>query len=123
MRLIFIISFSTLLLLAAVPKSLMVGLYWVQQDFIIEQYCVNVIKPQLDCSGRCYLSDQLQQEQEDSSAPLPDFDKLNEVSHFISQFPILQTCSLPKHRSSLVAEHLSRRGLLVPGSVWRPPLL
>jgi hypothetical protein len=122
MRFVFIISCSVLLLLAAVPKSLMVGLYWVQQDFIVEQYCVNVIKPQLDCSGRCFLSDQLQQEQEDKSAPLPDFSQLNEVSHFISQSPILQTFCLQKQKSSLVAEVPSRRSLLLPGAVWRPPI-
>lgn len=34
--------------------------YELNIDYIIDTYCVNKDKPQLNCNGKCYLSQQLQ---------------------------------------------------------------
>ncbi|NJX16717.1 hypothetical protein HC176_14595 [Tamlana crocina] len=36
------------------------GYYELNIDYIIETYCVNVDKPELQCNGKCHLAKQLQ---------------------------------------------------------------
>lgn len=56
------------------------------QDFIAKNLCVNKDEPILMCSGRCYLSSQLQkaEEQENRQAPLHKKEKLETFHYFFS---------------------------------------
>ena len=117
------IILSFLILIGSAPKSLVVGLFWVQQDVIAAEHCVNIAKPQLDCSGRCYLNAQLQNNQESSAKPnMPDLSELNETVKVFSnegtnlneQLQDLHT--RPYSLESLFLDYLHSRG------VWRPPI-
>lgn len=33
--------------------------YFINKDFIVENFCVNKAKPEMDCEGKCYLVKQL----------------------------------------------------------------
>lgn len=63
---IFVIVKTALIYLAIVAiaitasSRLVVFATWsLHQDYIIAQYCVNKAQPEILCSGRCYLNDQL----------------------------------------------------------------
>lgn len=54
--------------------------YELNIDYIIETYCVNKDKPQLQCNGKCHLSKQLQlKSQEDAGAQ-------NTSDHIVESF-------------------------------------
>ncbi len=52
------------LCLNAFEGSLVWSLFQVQQDYIASNFCVNQDRPQLMCHGKCVLSKQLKQSQE-----------------------------------------------------------
>ena len=46
--------------------------YIFQQDYITKTFCVNTDKPELNCNGKCHLTKQLSnQENQESEAPEP----------------------------------------------------
>lgn len=117
------LSLSLLLLAASAPKALVIGLFFFQQEVVAEQYCVNIAKPQLDCSGRCYLNTQLQKKQASpTEKSLPDLSEVHEPLQLYQQTTtpdfFNQLTNLPRPRYD-VSGFSSR---LLSGSVWRPPI-
>lgn len=47
--------------------------YELNIDYIIEKYCVNKEKPQLECNGKCHLTNQLALNNSDSEDSSPLF--------------------------------------------------
>lgn len=45
--------------------------YVINQDYIAEFLCVNTDKPELDCNGKCYLVQELEQQNKDKKENLP----------------------------------------------------
>lgn len=50
--LIIILSFLSI----TFQKVVLFSVYQVNKDFIIENYCVNKEKPELECDGKCHLA-------------------------------------------------------------------
>jgi hypothetical protein len=48
--------------------------YELRKDFIIQNFCVNKVRPGLNCDGQCYLANQLkaaqQQDENEATATL-----------------------------------------------------
>jgi hypothetical protein len=63
---------TTLILLQAFSRELLVLDYQAHKARITELFCVNKAKPQLQCNGRCHLSKKLRQATE-SKAPATGF--------------------------------------------------
>jgi len=46
--------------------------YFLNKDFIIENFCINKNKPELECDGKCYLNKQIaEQTQKTADAQTP----------------------------------------------------
>ncbi|WP_238857937.1 hypothetical protein [Poritiphilus flavus] len=45
--------------------------YIVNQDYIAEFFCINQDKPELDCNGKCYLMQMLNEQNEEKQRNLP----------------------------------------------------
>jgi hypothetical protein len=45
--------------------------YVINQDYIAEFLCINTDKPELDCNGKCYLMQMLQQQEDEKKQNLP----------------------------------------------------
>ena len=50
-----------------VSPMLTIGLFYANQDSIVEKHCENKDKPSLNCKGHCYLKKQLSSNKEKSS--------------------------------------------------------
>ena len=46
-----------------------IGYFELNIDYIVETYCINKEKPQLQCNGKCHLADQLNLSDESSENP------------------------------------------------------
>lgn len=61
MRQFFAISFVLLFVLRPIIQFGQIGYYQFNIDEIIEKYCVNKERPELECNGKCFLNEQLEQ--------------------------------------------------------------
>lgn len=104
--------------------GLSLWLEW-NRGFIAKEFCVNVDKPELLCSGRCYISDQMYEaleESPDDEAPAPAA-RENQTMAF--QFIVLS--AVWKELSLSVGYHSGafffqdEVSALFPQDVFRPP--
>ncbi|MFT5884765.1 MAG: hypothetical protein ACI9IP_001222 [Arcticibacterium sp.] len=70
------LSLLTLLLVKAMVVPAIFFNYELRKDFIIQNFCVNKDRPELNCDGKCYLAKQLkaakQQDENESEAAFVD---------------------------------------------------
>jgi hypothetical protein len=66
---------TTLMLLQTFSRELLVLDYQAHKARITELFCVNKAKPQMQCNGRCHLSEELRKATE-SKAPAAGFAKV-----------------------------------------------
>jgi hypothetical protein len=95
----------------------------INQAFIAENYCINKDDPVLMCSGKCYLSQQLQEAEEPYQQDLPFNAKLKiEIQLYLEAFcltlrPVVwsatQSTEFPDHSILPVSAYLN--------SVFHPP--
>ncbi|NAY91966.1 hypothetical protein GTQ34_08550 [Muricauda sp. JGD-17] len=98
----FSLLFITLILMSNLRFSAMYVYYSVAKEDFIERLCENKDKPQLNCDGKCMLSQMLVAQSEEEEQPLPtigweqlvlflpeypnyvlaDLTKTNEVNHY-----------------------------------------
>lgn len=76
---IFTAIFLTLCILVQTFSSSLIQVgFWLNQSYIAENLCVNKDKPMMHCNGKCYLTKQLkeqqQQKQQAPDAKAPTFD-------------------------------------------------
>ncbi|WP_341228392.1 hypothetical protein [uncultured Arcticibacterium sp.] len=72
------LSLLTLLLVKAMVVPAIFFNYELRKDFIIENFCVNKERPELNCDGQCYLAKQIKatQEHDENEATATFVDKL-----------------------------------------------
>ena len=52
----------------------------INQDYIVEFLCINTDKPELQCNGKCYLMQMLQEQEDEKKQNIPRID--------LSKYPI-----------------------------------
>jgi hypothetical protein len=67
-RLYYVIAFTALCSLAALRPVMPCLEYLIHFDHIIQELCLNRQEPTLDCSGKCYLGEQLARATDDGPA-------------------------------------------------------
>jgi len=102
--------------------SAMFTYYYFQQEYITEQYCVNILRPELMCNGKCYLNDVLLDLDEESAPDAAIFIAVQKVPiwfffHYLGQNSEIL---FPKTPSSFFWVNHYR--YLPERSVFRPPL-
>ena len=65
-RLVSLLRIALVLCLVASTQSLLVvqGIFVLRQDVIVERFCENRDRPELNCDGVCYLTKQLKEHQD-----------------------------------------------------------
>ena len=88
---------------------------------IIEEFCVNKEKPELNCDGKCYLSEQLNKtsKEKDPEAPAPEIKENN-----IQLYPIAISSEIDESVINLSTDLRSEEFILPEGystSLFHPP--
>lgn len=60
--------------------------YYLNTDYIVEFFCINKEKPELSCSGKCFLSSELEKQQ-DNQKDLPASVKEKGDIQFVAEEP------------------------------------
>ncbi len=97
-------------------------LQW-ERAFIIENYCVNKDKPQLLCSGRCYISEVLGEELEnsqDENSTAPTVVERPSLTLFCEAFA---QCEIPvtTNANTLISEYHYAYFYQPVSSIFQPP--
>lgn len=62
--------------------------YFVAYDYIIQEFCVNTDKPEMECDGTCYLSEQIAKEMGNNiDNPFQQKQVRSELPQFIEDLP------------------------------------
>jgi len=95
----------------------------INQDFIAEVLCINKEKPMSTCNGKCYLSEKLQEaeEQEEKQAPTSKKERLEVIYYYTkSSFDFLLNtdCFISKVYPACVDEFYTSSFI---DDIFRPP--
>lgn len=55
--------------------------YLINKEYIVEHYCVNKDKPEMECDGKCYLVNQLKQASDDHEESSSAVSLINEITN------------------------------------------
>ena len=104
-----------------------VAYYELNIDYIIENYCVNTDKPELQCNGKCHLAKQFQVDATANSSN-GDVNTVAVLECFYSIFNNAQTHHfhpnyqiIPSEKSKIISYNKSY-SLLRASSLFRPPM-
>ena len=81
-----------LLLVFLIPSFIKIGVFVdfkINQEFIIEFFCINKGEPELMCNGKCYLTKQLEETESPQNQDIPYQIKQEiEITLFLDRFEI-----------------------------------
>ncbi|MEM7381732.1 MAG: hypothetical protein AAF361_11115 [Bacteroidota bacterium] len=94
--------------------------YVINQDYIAEFFCINQDKPELDCNGKCYLMQMLDEQNDEKQRNLP--------SILMEEYPIgfvillnLNSTENQLPKKSPAAFYLKHYGYLYSFENFHPP--
>lgn len=94
--------------------------YYIQQDYIASNLCINKAIPQMHCKGKCQLIKKLQQErknEQDNPLRKTDIKKQSYFSSLVSNDAAYSKKNFKKTYPSLLVKKTKERA----GSLLRPP--
>lgn len=118
-RTIFISLFIGLVLLQTFDKATIIIHYQMNKDYIIENFCVNIDEPELMCSGKCYLSFELAQQEQEQQNPLLKVET-KELTYVLQDLADLALFSTA-HRSAIPKHYIAPEMRMHIGDVFHPP--
>ncbi len=96
--------------------------YLINQDYIAEFLCINKDKPELECNGKCYLSEQLKKVTEEKEKNLPAI-AMEEYPIGIIAFLSFQTTTSAKIVAQANFRYTNNYAFTYLNSVFHPPTL
>jgi hypothetical protein len=117
--------FLNLYLLALIQPALPIIEYIVNYDYIVDELCENKEKPILTCNGKCYLEEQVKNQQNyNHDQKIPQVPKLD-LEKFLTlknkQFSYNLIADEKIRQKSFFCNSLEE--LLFPDSIFRPPIV
>lgn len=88
--------------------------YGLNIDYIIETYCVNKDKPELNCNGKCHLMQQLKLSNPSEEAPAAPLQNINYMDAF---FPIFSP-NPPSSYTTHIPVQTKRKGLFAYANTY-----
>lgn len=89
MKKVISISLSVLILSLTTKDLMTYAHFFINQDFISNNLCINRDKPEIMCHGKCFLKKQIQENQkQEKKIPNPVKDKSSEIV-FVSETKVL----------------------------------
>lgn len=113
------------LVIMTFSKSVMLFNFYLNQQYITEQFCVNKSRPLMHCDGHCYLKKQMQREQQQEQALADAFSKY-EVAVCRHYFPVLETARYQDNLffiEFIVARKTSLYVRLADKRLKKPPII
>ncbi len=96
--------------------------YELRKDYIIQNYCVNKNRPELNCDGKCYLAKQIKAaEQQEQQQKGIEFNKFLFGVEFIETPQELIVFHLSKTKCCTNFEYRDSFSQKHPSSVFHPP--
>ena len=97
--------------------------YTIRKEFIIENLCVNIEKPEKQCNGKCHLEKQLEKEAKkvnDSEAPLLPQNEKEELPEYL----IAEQISTAPRKTIVMtgSENQGRYFYQYVQSIFHPPM-
>ncbi|MFQ5448022.1 MAG: hypothetical protein ACE5FF_13935 [Saprospiraceae bacterium] len=115
------ISLAVLILITSMSSGVTFLVFKIEQNEIIEKWCINKDKPQMHCDGKCYLKQRFveQHDKNQSKAPVPVSDqlKITWISHPAASFNDRQFISPNSHQYFYAGLHSQP----FYHSLFRPP--
>jgi hypothetical protein len=97
--------------------------YIIRKDFIIENFCVNIEKPETQCNGKCHLEKKIEKEAKrvnDREVPfLPQNEKKELPEYLITEQMSTAPC---KARAKTGSEYQGRYFYQYVPSIFHPPM-
>lgn len=63
--------------------------FFLNQEFISKNLCVNVDKPMMHCNGKCYLTKKLKEQQKQDQSPVSRTEKFDVQPFFVPSSPAI----------------------------------
>lgn len=108
--------------MAMVRPILPVFEYIIDQDYIVEFFCVNQDKPELDCNGKCYLMQKLEEQNEKKRQNLPRIS----MEEYPIGFVLFAKISIPEEIATLTLDFIGYQNnyrFIYFEKEYRPPAL
>jgi hypothetical protein len=96
--------------------------FYLNQDQLEKFYCENILQPELDCHGKCYLRKTINQdENQNSKIPLPERSE-TQITYTFEPDPSL-TISSFENKPELIGFAKNLYGLNLSNDLLKPPIL
>jgi len=118
------LSLLTLLLVKAMVVPGIFLNYELRKDFIIQNFCINKDRPELNCDGQCYLAKQLKaaQQQDENEATATFVDKLLAFDCLPSTSELVfDETSFSPETKKLSFDYKQLNGIGAMQSIFHPP--
>ena len=95
--------------------------YVINQDYIAEYLCINKDKPEMDCNGKCYLMEMLEEENQQKKQNLPAIDLREYPIGFVQvlHIPFVTQLSFKTKNNTIYTRQYS---FLFNDSLFHPPI-
>ncbi|MBK8671476.1 MAG: hypothetical protein IPN93_00345 [Bacteroidetes bacterium] len=125
MKSIVSILFSFVFLLSTMQETTFILVFNLNKKAIIENYCINKAKKEMQCNARCYLKENIEKK-EDKNNPFSilnlkvrEIEYCSKIQHLISEISILEKIVTPLINNSYLDKLL--KGIEI--SLIKPPTL
>jgi len=109
-----------LYIVAMVRPIVPLASFVINQDYIAEFFCVNQDKPELDCNGKCYLMQKLEEQNEEKRQNLPSI-AMEEYPIGFVKFITLDIPKKVKSANNISIDYRNNYHFIYSDTSFRPP--
>lgn len=115
------IAFTFLYVLAMLRPVMPVFDYVINHDYIVEYLCINQDKPEMNCDGKCYLMQMLEEKDQQKKQNLPPIDLREYPIGFVEFLQLAVTVKLP-FTTKTNTNYSDQYRYLLSHSLFHPPI-
>jgi hypothetical protein len=121
MKVVISIFFSFVILAVSCIDMLNISAFYLHQETLEKFYCENLLEPELDCNGKCYLRKSIEQKDQEQKLPLPEQTETN-INLISPGFVNAAVLLLLKNKTE-ISFHKAFFSVEVINKLFRPPNL
>lgn len=112
--------FTLLYIMAMIRPIAPLASFVINQDYIAEFFCVNQDRPELECNGKCYLMQRLEEQNEKKRQNLPPI-AMEEYPIGFVKFIALDIPKKERKTNSIFIDNRNNYHFIYSDSSFRPP--
>lgn len=121
MRTVIVITIFLSLLVQTFSRGLIFVQFFVHQDYIAQNLCENIDKPELECKGNCHLNKALEKNDEQEQKSL--IKEKQELTLFVSQINFTIEIEPQFALAKTYFHYNDKKAENMPRSIFHPPTL